>query len=195
MSSHRDNAFSTEDRRALLGLARSAILSAFEGSSARFAGPEPPCFSWHRGVFVTVHVGGKLRGCIGVIEGREPLRQSIAHCADGAAFHDPRFPSVRPEEVESLRIEISVLSALAPIEPDAVEIGRDGLLVVSGDYRGLLLPQVATEHGLSREEFLEETCRKAGLPRDAWRKKETRIYGFTCEIFGDAEQQRQAGSK
>lgn len=134
-------------------------------------------------MFVTIHVYGKLRGCIGVIEGREPLRAMIVHCATSAAFHDSRFPALRVDELSGLQIEISVLSELMPIVPDKIEIGTHGLMVDSAHRHGLLLPQVAVEHHLTREEFLEETCRKAGLPRDAWRKPETQLSAFTCEVF------------
>ena len=167
----------------MLALARAAIVGAFTSSSPAISGVEPACFSMRRGLFVTVQVAGKLRGCIGVIEARETLRESIIHCAESAAFHDLRFSSLQPEEVRDLRIEISVLSELTPISPDSVEIGKHGLFVDSGSHRGLLLPQVAVEHHLSREQFLEETCRKAALPRDAWRREGTRLFGFTCEIF------------
>lgn len=167
----------------MLALARSAVVAALENRPLQMPQPEPPCFSLHRGVFVTVHVAGKLRGCIGVIEGREPLGVGIPHCAEGAAFHDPRFSSLRPDELSELQIEISVLSELRSIAPDQVEIGKHGLLVIAGERRGLLLPQVAVEHQLSREQFLEETCRKAGLPRDAWSQPGTQLFAFTCEIF------------
>jgi len=167
----------------MLALARSAIAAALENEVLQLLQPEPAYFALRRGVFVTVHVAGKLRGCIGVIEGREPLGVSIPHCAQGAAFHDPRFSSLRAEELRELQIEISVLSELHAIAADQVEIGKHGLLVIAGDRRGLLLPQVAVEHHLSREQFLEETCRKAGLPRDAWSQPGTQLLGFTCEIF------------
>src|SRR5262249_8969538 len=117
------------------------------------------------------------------IEGTEPLRETIVHCAESAAFRDPRFPALSADEVAGLQIEISVLSELFPIEPEKIEIGRHGLFMSSGYRHGLLLPQVAVEHHLSRERFLEETCRKAGLPRDAWKGSDTQISGFTCEIF------------
>ena len=183
MSSRPETGFSAEEQRAMLALARAAITGAFTGSPAKITGSEPPCFSLRRGQFVTVHVSRKLRGCIGVIEGRDTIRESIIHCAESAAFHDPRFSSLQPGEIGDLQIEISVLSELAPISPDGIEVGKHGLFVDSGSHRGLLLPQVAVEHGLSREQFLEETCRKAALPRDAWRHEGTRLFGFTCEIF------------
>jgi AmmeMemoRadiSam system protein A len=144
-----------------------------------------------RGVFVTLHARGRLRGCIGVIETVEPLAESIARCAAGAALHDPRFSPVRVEELPELRIEISLLSPLEPILPEKIEIGKHGLLISQSSKRGLLLPQVAVEHKLAREQFLEETCRKAGLSAGAWQEPESRILGFTCEVFregGDTEE-------
>src|SRR5258707_14727189 len=183
MSSLPEDQFSAEDRRAMLALARAAIVSVLEDKPLSRKASEPSCFSLSQGVFVTLEVYGKLRGCIGVIEPREPLRESIVHCAQSAALHDPRFSSLRAEELSGLAIEISVLSQLFPIALQQIHIGTHGLLVATENHRGLLLPQVATEHKLSREEFLEETCHKAGLPREAWRAPQTKIYAFTCEIF------------
>jgi AmmeMemoRadiSam system protein A len=185
MSFLSDNQFSPEDRRAMLALARAAIVSALENKPLTRAASEPSCLSLTQGVFVTLEVFGKLRGCIGVIEPREPLRESIIHCAQSAAFNDPRFSPLQREEVSGLEIEISVLSELFPISLQQIQIGKHGLVVATENHRGLLLPQVATEHKLSREEFLEETCHKAGLPRDAWRAPQSKIYAFTCEIFGE----------
>jgi AmmeMemoRadiSam system protein A len=183
MSSLPEDQFSAEERRALLALARAAIVSALEDKPLGRTASEPPSLSLSRGVFVTLDVSGKLRGCIGVIEPRDSLPESIVHCAQSAALRDPRFPAIRAEELSGLVIEISVLSELFPIALQQIRIGKHGLLVATENHRGLLLPQVATEHKLSREEFLEETCHKAGLPRDAWRAPQTKIYAFTCEIF------------
>jgi len=112
------------------------------------------------------------------------LGRTIAECAVSAAREDPRFAPLRPEETENVQIEVSVLTPPAPIAAEDVSIGEHGLLIEQGARRGLLLPQVAVEHGLDRERFLQETCRKAGLPLDAWKSKETRIFGFRCEIIG-----------
>jgi AmmeMemoRadiSam system protein A len=183
MSSLPENQFSVEDRRAMLALARAAIGSALEDRPLTQTASQPSCFSSRRGLFVTLEVYGKLRGCIGLVEAQDLLRENIIHCAQSAAFHDPRFPPLGIEEVPGLEIEISVLSALFPITADQVEIGKHGLLVATEERRGLLLPQVAVEHHLSREEFLAETCNKAGLPREAWRDPQTKIYAFSCEIF------------
>jgi AmmeMemoRadiSam system protein A len=186
MSSLLDSQFSPEDGRAMLALARAAIISAFEGRSPALPEPQPACFSERRGVFVTLEVNGKLRGCIGVTEARSPLGESIVHCAESAAFRDPRFPPLRPGEVHGMQLEISLLSDISSIAAKDIEIGKHGLVIVSGERRGLLLPQVAVEHNLSRERFLEETCRKAGLLPDAWTERETEIYAFTCKVFQDA---------
>ena len=136
-------------------------------------------------MFVTLHVNKKLRGCIGVVEAHTTLGESLARCAADAALHDPRFSRMRPEEMEGLEIEVSLLSPLYPVHPSQVEIGTHGLLVERGQRRGLLLPQVAVEHHLSREQFLGETCAKAGLPREAWKDAETKLYGFECEILAE----------
>jgi uncharacterized protein len=178
-----DHQFSPPDGRAMLALARAAIVSALEDRPLSQPASEPSCFSLRQGLFVTLEVYGKLRGCIGVIEAQGQLRESIIHCAQSAALHDPRFPPLRAEELPGLQIEISVLSEVFPIALQQIQIGKHGLLVATENHRGLLLPQVATEHKLSREEFLEETCHKAGLPRDAWRAPHTKIYAFTCTIF------------
>ena len=172
----------------MLALARSAILSTLENKSLHGAAldstaNEPACFSLRRGVFVTLEVHGNLRGCIGVVEGRDPLRESIVHCAQGAAFRDPRFLPLRAQEVSGMQIEISVLSDVFPIDPSEIEIGKHGLVISTKANRGLLLPQVATENKLSLESFLAETCHKAGLLREAWRDPVTRIEAFTCEVF------------
>ena len=176
---------SDADRRAALELARKAIRDAVLHRELPEVLPSEGVFSERRGVFVTLHVKGRLQGCIGVTEPSEPLGQAIVRCAVSAALEDPRFAPLKESQLEELQVEISLLSVLAPILPEAIEIGRHGLLVVNHGQRGLLLPKVATEHRLTREQFLEETCRKAGLPREAWKDAETRILGFTCEVFSD----------
>jgi AmmeMemoRadiSam system protein A len=184
--------FDPAERRAMLALARAAIVAALTNRPLSGAAAEPASFSHWRGLFVTLHVNEKLRGCIGVIEPRDTLRESIIHCAQSAAFHDPRFSPLRSDELYGLEIEISVLSELSRIVPETIEIGKHGLLIATEDHRGLLLPQVATEHRLTREEFLAETCHKAGLPRNAWRDPHTEIYGFTCEIFSEGQEAASA---
>jgi AmmeMemoRadiSam system protein A len=176
----------SDERRALLEVARRAIRDAVE-HGRRPELPERSPDLPRGGVFVTLHQGKRLRGCIGMIEMAAPLEASVAHCAVAAAMEDPRFAPVRREEIPGLTIEISLLSPPAPIEPEAVVAGRHGLIVSRGYRRGLLLPQVAPEQSWSAERFLEETCAKAGLERDAWRDPETRVEAFTAEVFSEAD--------
>ena len=177
--------YSAEERQLLLELAHEAIVSALEKR-------EFPAMNFtshlseRRGVFTTLYHDRKLRGCVGYPTALLPLYQTVIETARSSAFEDPRFTPVTRDEALQLRISISVLSAPSPISPDQVEVGRYGLLVGDGARRGLLLPQVATEHGWDRITFLEQTCRKAGLPQDAWKNGAT-IEGFTAEVFGDEE--------
>jgi AmmeMemoRadiSam system protein A len=173
------------DRRALLRLARQAVVEAVSRESLPAHIPSDGIFSQRCGAFVTLHVLRRLRGCIGVIEAEEPLGDVIVRCAASAALQDPRFPPVRDEELASLQIEISLLSRLVPIRLEEVEIGLHGLLVSRGSQRGLLLPQVAVEHRLTVEQFAQETCRKAQLPPDAWQQPGLQMLGFTCEVFSE----------
>lgn len=135
------------------------------------------------GAFVTLKKHGQLRGCIGNIVGDRPIRETIIRMAQAAAFNDPRFPPVGSEELADLGVEISILSPLEPCSPEDVVPGRHGLLVRRGPHSGLLLPQVASEHGWDRETFLAQTCRKAGLPADAWRQTGTEIHCFEAVVF------------
>lgn len=171
----------------MLALARSAIEAAVLRHSLPDALPKMPLLAAPSGAFVSLHQRGRLRGCIGQIEARLPLALTVAECAVAAATKDPRFPPVTPDELAGLEIEISVLSPLAPIRPEEVEVGKHGLLVSRGWQRGLLLPQVATQFHWGRERFLQETCRKAGLDADAWRDSDTRIEAFTADVFSEAE--------
>ncbi|MGH9309080.1 MAG: AmmeMemoRadiSam system protein A [Vicinamibacterales bacterium] len=171
------------ERRALLDLARASIVSAVHGGAG--IDPEPLDLPDVSGVFVTITRCGELRGCLGTLHNRAGLAREVARCAVDSAREDPRFTPVRPEELPELHLEISVLGPLEPIEPrpDAFEIGRHGLVVEERAHRGLLLPQVATEWGWTPEQFLRQTCLKAGLPADAWRRG-AQLYRFTAEVFG-----------
>lgn len=124
---------------------------------------------------------------MGQVENPGPLAEAVARVAMNSALHDPRFSPVGAEEVASLEIEISVLSSLEPVAPDEIIAGRHGLLVVRHPFRGLLLPQVAAERRWSGQRLLEETCAKAGLPRDAWRDPKTQVSAFTAEVFSESE--------
>ena len=177
---------SEADRQSLLELARRAIAEAVSLEKPAEGMPPGRVFAEKRGVFVTLHARGRLRGCIGVMEAFEPLGESIARCAVSAAFEDPRFSPVSQEELRELQIELSLLSPPEPILPENIEIGKHGLLISQAAKRGLLLPQVAVQHKLNPEQFLEETCRKAGLARNAWQEPETQILGFTSEVFSES---------
>jgi uncharacterized protein len=171
-------------RRRLLELARAAVTAEVQ----RLPPPVPPAdgvFSRPAGAFVTIRRGGQLRGCIGHMETDEALGVVVARMAVAASSADPRFRAVGADELDGLSVEISVLGPLEPISgPDGVEAGRHGLLVEEGRRRGVLLPQVAVEHGWDAETFLSETCAKAGLPEDAWRRG-ARLWRFEAEVFGD----------
>jgi AmmeMemoRadiSam system protein A len=137
-----------------------------------------------KGVFVTVKKRGQLRGCIGYTRGVKPLYKIVGEMAVAAAFHDPRFTPVTEAELSDLEIEISVLTPLKRIKDvEEIEVGKHGLLIEKGFRSGLLLPQVATEYGWDRKAFLEHTCLKAGLPRDAWKDGKTSICTFSAEVF------------
>lgn len=136
------------------------------------------------GAFVTLTKKGQLRGCIGHIEGNKPLILTVAGMAKAAALEDPRFPQVKPSELPDIDFEISVLTPIRKISDiEEIMVGRDGIIITKGRDRGLLLPQVATEYGWDRITFLEHTCNKAGLPKDAWKDKDTIIEMFSAEVF------------
>lgn len=167
----------------LLHLAHQAIDTALEECELAL-----PLISEHlqqqRGAFTTLHLEGEVRGCVGYVFPVSPLFQTIIETARAAAFQDMRFLPVTREEAARLQISISILSLLFPIKAEEVELGKHGLLITQGNRRGLLLPQVPAEHGWDLNTFLEQTCRKAGLPPDAWQHEAT-LEAFTAEIFGE----------
>jgi AmmeMemoRadiSam system protein A len=177
---------STADQQLLLKVARDSIAAHLQGREPAPVKTSSPVLREPRGAFVSLHRHGQLRGCIGYIEAIKPLLQAVQQMAVAAAFQDPRFRPLQADELPDLEIEISVLSPLKLIKSiDEIEVGRDGLYIIKGMYRGLLLPQVATEYHWDRRTFLEQTCRKACLPPDAWQEPETQIYTFTAQIFAD----------
>jgi AmmeMemoRadiSam system protein A len=176
---------SSEDWLALVEIARRAISSAIIERSIPDFPPYPAALSESRGAFVSLYCRGMLRGCVGQVESPGPLADVVARSAINAALHDSRFPIICVEEIASLQIEISVLTAPERILPAAIVVGQHGLLVARGALKGLLLPQVASGRNWSRRRFLEETCNKAGLARDAWRDPATDIFGFTAEIYSE----------
>jgi len=175
--------FSQEERSRLLRLAHDSILSVLE---QREISLEPPTahLAQPRGVFTSLHLEGELRGCVGYVLPVSSLYRAVAETAQAAAFDDTRFYPVTQDEAPHLQIELSILSVPQPIQAEAVEVGRHGLLISLSGRRGLLLPQVPVEHNWDRTTFLEQTCHKAGLPSDAW-KKGALIEAFTAEVFGE----------
>ena len=181
--------YSLEERAQLLVLAHAAINAALQHGRLDLT-PPTPHLAEHRGAFTTLHLSGKLRGCIGYVIPTHSLYRTVAETARAAAFDDPRFEPVTAVEAPELSVEISVLSPLRPIRPEEVVVGVHGLIVSQGTRRGLLLPQVPVEWGWDRERFLAETCRKAGLPSDAW-TQDADIQGFIAEVFGDEAPENQ----
>ena len=175
--------YSREERKQLLRLAHESIWASLD---ARDLDANPPSehLAQHRGAFTTLHLHGHLRGCVGYIVAQHSVWQTVAETAAAAAFDDTRFDPVSREEAKDLEIEISVLSPMFEITPGEVIVGVHGLMVSEGAYRGLLLPQVPVELGWDRETFLSQTCVKANLPPDAWRKK-AKLQAFTAEVFGE----------
>jgi AmmeMemoRadiSam system protein A len=177
------NEYSAQERRYLLRLAHQSVRATLRGEELH---PSPSAhLAEERGAFTTLHANGKLRGCIGYVIATAPLYQAVIETAASAAFEDPRFLPVRDAEAPLLQIEISVLSPMFPIRAEDVEVGKHGLLISYHGHRGLLLPQVPGEWGWDRERFLSETCRKAGLPSDLW-KRGAGIEAFTAEVFGES---------
>ncbi len=179
-----DLGLSSEEKETLRRIAYEAIRSRCLGIAPPEIPVDLPRLEEKRGAFVSLHKGGDLRGCIGMIEARDPLHVTVRNMAIQAAFGDPRFRPLRPDELEDIELEISVLTPLVRIhDPSAIKIGTHGLFIRKGYHSGLLLPQVATEHGWDALQFLEWTCRKAGLPPDAWKAPDTEIYVFSADIF------------
>jgi AmmeMemoRadiSam system protein A len=180
------------DRQLLLQLAREALTAQVNGV------PLPPISTLEVlarsvGAFVTLHCRGDLRGCIGHVEADEPLGRVIQRCAVAAGSADPRFSPVVVAELADIEIELSILSPLEPVSTlEDIEIGRHGLVVEHGWHRGLLLPQVAAEWKWDRAVFVAETCRKAGLPPDAW-EHGARIWRFEAEVFSETRFEERAG--
>jgi AmmeMemoRadiSam system protein A len=174
------------DKTILLKLARTTLEAHFSGN------PAPPYQTARerlierKGAFVSLHRGNELRGCIGQLYPDRELFKIVQHCVLSAAMEDTRFIAVSQNEVRELSIEISILTPFRRIcDIEEIEVGKHGLYIVQGIFRGLLLPQVATEYGWDRATFLEHTCRKAGLPESAWQDPHTVIQTFEAEVFSD----------
>ncbi len=189
----RPGTLKADERAELLRIARQTVAA----TAKREAPPKldvdklPSALRAQGACFVTLTKGDELRGCIGNMVADGPLYESVVRNAVNAAREDPRFPPVRPDEVDGLHIEISYLTPMKRIKaPDEIVVGRHGLLIALGGSRGVLLPQVAYERGWTRREFLEQTCHKAGLPADAWKRAEAQLDVFEAEVFGELKREK-----
>lgn len=182
---------SYEEKRILLEIAKRTIDASVHHKPIPDFEDEydlTPALKTKAGAFVTIEIDRMLRGCVGYIQSNEELYRTVSKAAVSAAMHDTRFSPLRPEELKDIEIEISVLSPMLRVD-DVMTIipGQHGLLIESGYSHGLLLPQVATEYGWDRVSFLEQTCVKACLPKNAWKKNDTVIYSFTALVFNEVE--------
>lgn len=174
-----------QEKATLLKLARSTLESLYARRDLPRVENPTEGLRQHCGAFVTLTERGELRGCIGHLRSEQELYLTIQQMAVAAATEDPRFRPVSARELELVHIEISVLSPMIKVaDVQEIQIGRDGLYIVSGFQSGVLLPQVATEWGWDRNEFLEQVCRKAGLPRNAWKTGST-LYRFSAQVFDE----------
>lgn len=179
-----------EQKKKLLELTKGTITEYVKNGKTLQVKEVDPRLSSTEGAFVTIHKNGSLRGCIGSIIGRGPLYLTVRDMAIAAASADPRFKPVTPDELDSLEVEISVLSLPQPVNnPDEIILGTHGVILRRGnDHQGVFLPQVATETGWSKEEFLSQLCsQKAGLSRDCWKSGDVSVEVFTAEVFSDAD--------
>jgi AmmeMemoRadiSam system protein A len=183
---------SRDQRKNILGLARRTI----EEYLASRGLPRPDLagefgdavYREKCGAFVSLHMKGRLRGCIGYIKGVKNIPETVVDMAKAAAFQDPRFPPLSRNELDLVDIEVSILTPMEKVEDVSdIKIGRDGLMITCGHNSGLLLPQVAVECGWDLPQFLEHTCFKAGLPGDAWKRKNARLEKFSALVFGEKD--------
>lgn len=191
-------ALALEDGVWAVDFARRVVESVVETGTETVTADGPPVLGEDRGAFVTLERGGSLRGCIGRPEPRQTGVQAIREAATGAVKNDPRFPPVRPDELDAITVEVSVLTPPDPIEesdpniiPEEITIGRDGLIVQGDSRSGLLLPQVPVDRGWEPSTFLDQTCSKAGLPAGYWRSGDVRIERFTAQVFAESEPRGQ----
>jgi AmmeMemoRadiSam system protein A len=176
-----------DDQQLLLQIARNSVRSYLLGQQPGWPDVPAGVMTEPHGIFVSIHRNGELRGCIGNVHPAGPLLRSAAECAIAAAVADPRFMPLMPGELDEVEFEISVLSPMQQVHKvSEIEIGTHGLLISKRNARGLLLPQVATTCGWDRERFLQEVCKKAGLPPDDWQDGAT-IQCFTAFVFGDRQ--------
>lgn len=178
-----------EDKETLLRVARQTLTEYLSNGARPALSAQSPRLQAPRATFVTLRVRstGELRGCRGEIVARMPLIESVQNNAIYSAVDDWRFERVKASEVPNLHIEISVLTPMRPIQPQDVQVGRHGLMIVVGNHSGLLLPQVPVEQGWDRETFLRGLCHKAWLPDYAWQDKDAQLLAFEAIVFGEEE--------
>jgi AmmeMemoRadiSam system protein A len=184
-ASRAQNEYAPEERALLLRVAHESILSALEHREISLTPPSQH-LGEPRGAFTTIYLRSVLHGCVGYVFPVASLYRTVAETARAAAFEDTRFPPITLQEASELQVSLSILSPLKAIKPEEVEIGVHGLVVARAGRRGLLLPQVPVEHQWDCVTFIEQTCRKAGLPRNAWQEGAT-LEAFTAEVFADRD--------
>jgi|HubBroStandDraft_6_1064221.scaffolds.fasta_scaffold01221_7 AmmeMemoRadiSam system protein A len=175
------------DKKILLEVARRSLELCVHKRESLNELPNAEGLNRPGGAFVTLRIRRRLRGCIGQLVSSEPLIRVVAYCAHSAALEDPRFQPVRAEELPEIEIELSILSPLVTVVPDQIVAGKHGISVRQGNRRGVLLPQVAVQFHWDAKKFLEETCVKAELERDAWKDPAVQIQVFTAEVFGEVD--------
>ena len=176
----------SKEKKILLEIAHKAIAAVVREEDTTPEPREEKALNIRNGCFVTIKQDEELRGCIGNFQSDLPLFKEVAEMAAASACKDPRFYPLQEDEISNISIDISVLSPLEKIEDiESIEIGTHGIYLEKGYYRGVLLPQVATEHKWDRETFLKQTCIKAGLPTDSWEAEDTDLYIFSAEVFSD----------
>jgi len=181
-----DKPLTDAEKAILLDAARRAIVDFVRQGSFEPVPREEKSLNRRNGSFVTIKKNGQLRGCIGNFQSERPLFREVAEMAVASATKDPRFYPMKSEDLDDFSLEISVLSPLKKIDGiEEIEVGKHGIYIEKGYYRGVLLPQVATEHGWDRQTFLKQTCIKAGLPTNAWQDDDAEIYIFSAQIFSE----------
>ena len=182
---------STLDKKQLFSLAHFSIESGFRPTQkSKEHTEQSDKLKLKAGVFVTITINEKLRGCIGYIQSEDELSKTVMDAAYQAAFHDPRFAPLSEEEFGKIKLEISVLSPPFPLGSyDEIEIGKHGLILEEAGRKGLLLPQVPIEHKMDREGFLSALCNKAGLKEDYWKEKQLKIKAFTANVFSEDDEE------
>ncbi len=177
-----------KEQRFILDVARTTVLEYVADGTIPTFSTDNPKLNEKRGAFVSLHEkGGALRGCIGYVEPVKPLLETVTEMAVACATRDPRFYPVTPDEFLDLDLEISVLTPPREIHDSGeINVGEHGLMIRKAGFSGLLLPQVATECGWDRIQFLRETCRKAGLEPDAWKDPSAKLYIFSAQVFSES---------